>query len=83
MRKYPEKYLEVLKNEVNIIGNNGVKIIFKPSPGEKRDGYSNFDLVNDPYVSPMMAKSHANLQKAILVGAEFDGLCIQTEFYAK
>ena len=39
MRKYPEKYLEVLKNEVNIIENNGVKIIFKPSPGEKRDGY--------------------------------------------
>lgn len=83
MRKYPEKYLEVLKNEVNIIGNNGVKIIFKPSHGEKRDGYSSFDLVNDPYVSPMMAKSHANLPKAILVGAEFDGLCIQTEFYAK
>lgn len=42
-----------------------------------------FDLVNDPYVSPMMAKSHANLPKAILVGAEFDGLRIQTEFYAK
>ena len=39
MRKYPEKYLEVLKNEVNIIENNGVKIIFKPCPGEKRDGY--------------------------------------------
>ena len=39
MRKYPEKYLEVLKNEVNIIESNGVKIIFKPSPGEKRDGY--------------------------------------------
>lgn len=42
-----------------------------------------FDLVNDPYVSPMVAKSHNNLPKAILVGAEFDGLRIQTEFYAK
>lgn len=42
-----------------------------------------FDLVNDPYVSPMLAKSHSNLPKAILVGAEFDGLRIQTEFYAK
>lgn len=41
------------------------------------------DLVNDPYVSPMVAKSHSNLPKAILVGAEFDGLRIQTEFYAK
>ena len=44
---------------------------------------SSFDLVNDPYVSPMVAKSHSNLPKAILVGAEFDGLRIQTEFYAK
>lgn len=43
----------------------------------------NFDLINDPYVSPMIAKSHSNLPKAILVGAEFDGLRIQTEFYAK
>ena len=44
---------------------------------------SSFDLVNDPYVSPMVAKSYSNLPKAILVGAEFDGLRIQTEFYAK
>ena len=44
---------------------------------------SSFDLVNDPYVSPMVAKSHSNLPKAILIGAEFDGLRIQTEFYAK
>lgn len=42
-----------------------------------------FDLVDDPYVSPMLAKSHSNLPKTILVGAEFDGLRIQTEFYAK
>lgn len=40
-------------------------------------------LVNDEYVSPMLAKSHENLPKTILVGAEFDGLRIQTEFYAK
>lgn len=42
-----------------------------------------FNLVNNPYVSPMLAQSHANLPKTILVGAEFDGLRIQTEFYAK
>ena len=39
MRKYPEKYLEILKNETIKIENNGVKIILKPSPGEKREGY--------------------------------------------
>lgn len=41
------------------------------------------NLIYNPYVSPMLAKSHKNLPKAILVGAEFDGLRIQTEFYAK
>ncbi|WP_366033268.1 alpha/beta hydrolase fold domain-containing protein [Clostridium sp.] len=30
-----------------------------------------------------IAESHKNLPKEILVGAEFDGLTIQTEFYAK
>ena len=40
------------------------------------------DIYN-PYISPMMAKSHANLPKAILVAGELDGLRIQTEFYAK
>ena len=39
--------------------------------------------IYNPYVSPIMAESHKNLPKAILVGAEFDGLRIQTEFYAK
>ncbi|MFW2504166.1 alpha/beta hydrolase fold domain-containing protein [Clostridium diolis] len=41
------------------------------------------DGVNNPYVSPMLAKFHEGLQKAILAGAEFDGLRVQTEFYAK
>jgi acetyl esterase len=40
------------------------------------------DIYN-PYVSPMLAASHAGLPKAILAGAEFDGLRIHTEFYAK
>ena len=35
MRKYPEKYLEILKNETIKIENNGVKIKTK-SRGEKR-----------------------------------------------
>ena len=41
------------------------------------------NLIKNPYVSPMLAKSHVNLPKTILVSAEFDGLRIQTEFYAK
>lgn len=44
---------------------------------------NDLSLCNDPYVSPMMAASHKNLPKTILAGAEFDGLRIQTEFYAK
>lgn len=43
----------------------------------------NVDDVNHPYVSPMLAKSHEGLPRAILAGAEFDGLRIQTEYYAK
>jgi acetyl esterase/lipase len=41
------------------------------------------EQIYDPYVSPMLAKSHKGLPKAILAGAEFDGLRIHTEFYAK
>jgi acetyl esterase/lipase len=32
-----------------------------------------------PYVSPMLAPYHAGLPKALIIGAEFDGLRIQTE----
>lgn len=39
MRKYSKEYLKILKNETIEIENNGVKIILKPSPGEKREGY--------------------------------------------
>ncbi|MCM8712052.1 alpha/beta hydrolase [Clostridium sp. SYSU_GA19001] len=44
---------------------------------------SNKEDIYNPYVSPMFAASHAGLPKAILAGAEFDGLRINTEFYAK
>lgn len=44
---------------------------------------SNEEEIYDPYVSPMLAKSHEGLPKAILAGAEFDGLRLHTEFYAK
>lgn len=38
--------------------------------------------INNPYISPMMAESHANLPKALIAVAEFDGLRLQGEFYA-
>ncbi len=37
---------------------------------------------NDPYISPMLAPSHGELPRALLFAGEFDGLRIQTEFYA-
>jgi acetyl esterase len=36
-----------------------------------------------PHISPMLAPYHAGLPKALIIGAEFDGLRIQTEVYAK
>lgn len=39
--------------------------------------------IYQPYISPMLAESHADLPRTLLFGAEFDGLRIQTEFYAK
>lgn len=42
MRKYPEKYLEILKSEITEIQNNGLKIILKPSPGEERGIFRSF-----------------------------------------
>lgn len=39
MRKYSKEYLEILKNNISIIENNGVDVILKPSPGEEREGY--------------------------------------------
>ncbi len=38
--------------------------------------------VKNPYVSPMLAESHADLPKALIAVAEFDGLRLQGEFYA-
>lgn len=35
-----------------------------------------------PYVSPLLALSHRGLPKALCVSAEFDGLRLQTEYYA-
>lgn len=46
------------------------------------NGYLQGADYRQPYISPMMAASHADLPAALLVAGEFDGLRIQTEFYA-
>lgn len=39
--------------------------------------------LDDPAISPLLAKSHAGLCKALIAVAEFDGLRIQGEVYGK
>lgn len=44
---------------------------------------TNREVAYHPYVSPMLALSHKGLPRALCVSAEFDGLRVQTEHYAK
>ncbi|MCF0148831.1 MAG: hypothetical protein HUJ77_10605 [Clostridium sp.] len=39
MRRYPMEFLDILENETAEIISNGIKVILKPSLGEKRNGY--------------------------------------------
>ncbi len=39
--------------------------------------------IRDPYISPLLAKSHKGLCKTLIAVAEFDGLRIQGEIYGK
>lgn len=43
----------------------------------------NAENIYNPYISPMLSESHEGLPKAIVAVAEFDGLRLQGEFYAK
>ncbi|MDQ0972043.1 acetyl esterase/lipase [Neobacillus niacini] len=84
--EWSEDFYEISEDHKDII-KNGLLSLGKPSKAEKNlflGAYiTNKSDIYNPYVSPMLAKSHAGLPKAILVGAEFDGLRIHTEFYAK
>lgn len=42
----------------------------------------NREAAYHPYVSPLLALSHRGLPKALCISAEFDGLRLQTEYYA-
>lgn len=84
--EWSEDFYEISNEHKDII-KNGCLTLGKP--GKFEDDIITRAYIKDekdiynPYVSPMLAKSHEGLPKAILAGAEFDGLRVQTEFYAK
>ncbi|MDO4572285.1 MAG: alpha/beta hydrolase [Clostridia bacterium] len=53
-----------------------------PASNPMHTAYLNGADPADPFVSPGMAASHQALPPALLAAGEFDGLRIQTEFYA-
>ncbi|GKX65599.1 alpha/beta hydrolase [Inconstantimicrobium mannanitabidum] len=84
--EWSEDLFEISEEQKEII--KGCLMLGRPAKDASSDPMSGCYITNkedmyNPYVSPMMAKSHADLPRALLFGAEFDGLRIQTEFYAK
>lgn len=84
--EWKEDFFEIAEEHSNII-KNGLLLLGQPKKVDDDmfiGAYipNELDIYN-PYVSPMLAETHKGLPKAILAGAEFDGLRIQTEFYAK
>jgi acetyl esterase len=84
--EWSEDFFEVSEEHKDII-QNGLLSLGRPSSMEDSlflGAYiSEEEDIYNPYVSPMLAQSHSGLPKALLIGAEFDGLRIHTEFYAK
>lgn len=84
--EWSEDYFKVSEEHQDII-KSGLLLLGKPKPFAEdlflRAYISNESEIYNPYVSPMFAESHAGLPKALLIGAEFDGLRVHTEFYAK
>ena len=86
--EWSEDFFEMSEEHKDIIKN---RCILLGRPKEDKDEedlflgayISNKEDSYHPYVSPAVAKSHKGLPKAILAGAEYDGLRVQTEFYAK
>lgn len=82
--EWSEDMFEMSEEQKDIIKN--FLSLGRPSDEEglfERAYVPNKDDIYHPYVSPALAETHKGLPKAILVGAEFDGLRVQTEFYAK
>ncbi|KAB7667735.1 alpha/beta hydrolase [Bacillus sp. B1-b2] len=73
-----EEHADIIKNRCLSLG--------RPSKVEEDvilSSYITSTDLKDPYVNPALALSHEGLPKAIIVAAEFDGLRIQNEAYAK
>lgn len=84
--EWSEDFFQMSEEQKEII--KGCLMLGRPTDDISKDPLirayvKNKEDIYSPYVSPMMAKSHADLPRALLFGAEFDGLRIQTEFYAK
>lgn len=84
--EWSEDFYEISEEHEDIIKNLCLRLgrpaKFEDNPEDRVYMSEEQDIYN-PYISPMVAKSHKGLPKAILAGAEFDGLRVQTEFYAK
>ncbi|MBK1809963.1 alpha/beta hydrolase [Clostridium sp. YIM B02505] len=84
--EWNDDLFEISEEHKDII-KNGCLVLGKPEKieGDIMSGsyITNNEDIYNPYVSPMLAKSHKGLPKAIVAVAEFDGLRLQGEFYAK
>lgn len=82
--EWGEDFFEVSEEQKDIIKN--FLTLGKPAKEEDNPFAGAYATGKDhyhPYVSPALAETHVGLPKAILAGAEYDGLRVQTEFYAK
>ncbi|WP_160677183.1 alpha/beta hydrolase [Clostridium sp. C8-1-8] len=84
--EWNEKLFDISEEQSQIIKNQCL-VLGKPSKVEDdlmAGCYiTNAEDIYTPYVSPIVAKSFEGLPKAIIAGAEFDGLRLQGEFYGK
>lgn len=84
--EWKEDFFEIADEHKSII-KNGLLLLGQPKKLQE-DPFIGAYITNEedvlhPYVSPILAETHEGLPKALLIGAEFDGLRLQTEFYAK
>ncbi|MFB3162381.1 alpha/beta hydrolase [Neobacillus sp. 179-J 1A1 HS] len=84
--EWSEKFFEISKEQNDIIKN--FLTLGRPAKNEEKNPFAGAYVSKKedkfhPYVSPALAESHDGLPKTVLAGAEYDGLRVQTEFYAK
>jgi acetyl esterase/lipase len=84
--EWSENFFEISKEQNDIIKN--FLTLGRPAKDEEENPFAGAYVSKKedklhPYVSPALAESHDGLPKTVLAGAEYDGLRVQTEFYAK